>query len=46
MSKVSGVFIKRKIINVELWSGHVLGSCMTDVLHTARISDVEKRPVR
>ena len=41
MSNASCVLIKRKMVNVELWSGHILGSYVTHVLHTARISNVE-----
>ena len=41
MLNASCVLIKRKMVNSELWSGHILGSYVTHVLHTARISDVE-----
>ena len=41
MSKVSRVLIKKKMVNVELWSGHVLGSYVTNLLYTARFSNVE-----
>ena len=41
MSNASCVLIKRKMVNVELWSSHILGSYVTLVLHTARIDNVE-----
>ena len=44
MSNVSCVLIKRKIVNVELWSGHVLGclgSYVTYVSHNTWMSNVE-----
>ena len=30
------------MVNVELWSSHILGSYGIHVLHTARISTVER----
>ena len=41
MLNASCVMIMRKMVNVELWSGHILGSYVIHVLHTARISNVE-----
>ena len=42
MSKsVLCVLIKKKMVNVELWSSHILGSYVTNLLYTARFSNVE-----
>ena len=44
MQKVSDVLMKKKMVSVELWNGHVLsclGSYVTYVSHNTWISNVE-----